>query len=410
MSMKKILIAIPAHRDDKCFNFALSSALAQNEDIAKIIVIDNNINRVNEIYFYNNKNFNYIKNDSNIGSLANFVKCWKFSNEKYFVWLGDDDFLAPDFADLALREIESTKSRVVAWSGIPTSFNSIKGVNKIGYYHPNISHDDSLIRIMQCMRFGKYNYPFYSIYNRDYLSIDPLEALVDWPVPCDGIDWAWSYYISFVGEIRNIDSQLYFYRSENWLDSSQLENLKSYYVKNIIKYKYIEDDRLIDVAVRINRLISFMVVMLIGLKQITNSEASCQKNYTKMIKNIFWIFYDNIILRRDWPSKVDYTANYINTEIMKRGGYINTIQLLNILIGMHDELVNKDNAILENFTEVLEKNLSIKLRLELINEEATKINIYIKIILTKCYKYYALTVTLLNINFLRNSFVNLKSK
>lgn len=266
----QITIAIPAFRagidSDRCIN----SALEQNPALTKVVILDNNMSPDRDIP---NKealisNGVYKKNEKNVGALNNFIACWHATSTRYFTWLGDDDFISPGFSDAIVSAIKVSSPNTTCWAGIPSQYNSRSGIQRSGIFFPDISSPSPIERLKQCAHFGKWNYPFYSVVDRDRVSIEPLASLVDWPASLDGFDWAWSYYLSISGRINIIPSQLYFYNTQNWIDTNAGNDFVSIYRDNFIMPNAELDFNAIESFVCMNRMLITMVLIIIGLEDL----------------------------------------------------------------------------------------------------------------------------------------------
>jgi hypothetical protein len=355
--MKSILtIAIPTYHEGYEFERCLSSALSQNKSKVEIVITDNNINRKLSVIekFLLNENVRYKKNDKNIGSISNFIECWHLAKTRYFTWLGDDDFLAPDFANVIINEIIKNKS-YIAWSGIPTHFTNINDIKKSGKIFRDISGSSPIKRIRLCALFGKWNYPIYSVIDRHRISIAPLQKISFWPLPLDGIDWAWSFYLAMCGDIKMIKNQLYFYNIGNWIDKNKSNNTVINYGNNYINSELNLCIKTISKCYNINRFINHFLLLIYGIdeslykKKIKeeNNIKQKHKKISEMIKDIFLF----LVHRHDVFSK-----NFFDENNLKLAEFNESI------ICISKKNLNIKNIILElskAYDVVLRDNISI---------------------------------------------------
>lgn len=97
-------IAIPVWKT-RFLKEAVGSVLNQTiGDFELIIVNDDSPDPVEDVMScFNDSRIRYFKNDKNIGSVNlvdNWNKCLAYARGKYFVLLGDDDMLEPDFMEV----------------------------------------------------------------------------------------------------------------------------------------------------------------------------------------------------------------------------------------------------------------------------------------------------------------------
>lgn len=103
MKFEKIdlTIGIPTCNRDKFIIRAVKSALHQKNCNVEVIVCDNSDNDNTEQLLKKYcllTNFKYIRNEFNLGPVANYNKCLENASGKYFMLLGDDDWLSPNYA------------------------------------------------------------------------------------------------------------------------------------------------------------------------------------------------------------------------------------------------------------------------------------------------------------------------
>ncbi|MBC6111853.1 glycosyltransferase family 2 protein [Pedobacter fastidiosus] len=97
----KFTIGIPAYKA-KFLKDCIDSILGQNySDFELIIVNDASPENIDEIVAnYNDTRLTYYKNDKNFGAINvvdNWNKCLSFAQGEYFILMGDDDLLDPNY-------------------------------------------------------------------------------------------------------------------------------------------------------------------------------------------------------------------------------------------------------------------------------------------------------------------------
>lgn len=217
----KIAIGIPIFRSDAVVNFAIESALSQASSVTEIIIADNASNRSAETIqrWRRDARVRYINSGSNVGPLCNFIRCWEASNERYFIWLGDDDFLHPSLGESLREQISKSTEETVAWNFLPSTHSSCSGTSISGNEFHEIDGRTSVERIIQIQRCNRWNHFFYSVYDRNQISINSLKFFqAHWKSYSNPIDWAWTYSVAISGKMALVPEQLYFYRDDNWRD------------------------------------------------------------------------------------------------------------------------------------------------------------------------------------------------
>jgi len=89
---------------------AVDSALSQLDVRVEIIVSDNNSSDATLQVMKNyegNPNIRYIRNSLNIGPVANYNQCLNLANGKYFMILGDDDWISGNYCSLLVESLEN---------------------------------------------------------------------------------------------------------------------------------------------------------------------------------------------------------------------------------------------------------------------------------------------------------------
>ena len=95
-----LTIAIPTYNRKMLLRRALDSIFCQNNPNLEVLVSDNASNdgtdellkEYSKIY----TNLRFVVNDTNIGSMNNFLNCLKRASGKYIILLGSDDLVLPD--------------------------------------------------------------------------------------------------------------------------------------------------------------------------------------------------------------------------------------------------------------------------------------------------------------------------
>ena len=95
-----------------------------------------------EVLCASDARFRYYRHSVNRGPTANFEFARAQAVGKYFIWLGDDDYLADDFIELCIQELERDRDLVLAAG--------------VAHYHSN---DGSLVRFGNVIQ-AESNAPF----------------------------------------------------------------------------------------------------------------------------------------------------------------------------------------------------------------------------------------------------------
>jgi hypothetical protein len=110
----------------------------------------------------------YHRQQDNVGLLNNFISAIRIAKGSYFRWIGDDDWLAPDFVSRTLECFAEDERRLMVTTQI--AYTSADGVTSSdnSYDGTLMASRDPVERLTEMMR----------LLNEGHLLIDPLYALV----------------------------------------------------------------------------------------------------------------------------------------------------------------------------------------------------------------------------------------
>ena len=197
----------------------MQSAMSQSDNCNEIIISVNNVERCSNLVddWRKDSRVKYINGNGNIGMYKNFVRAYDNSKNRYFCWLSDDDFLHPILADVVSSCILNNLDHdVLAWTGLSSVHSNGHCSRLTGRIYPSFTSTKPINRLRDVAFFGQWNYPFYSIFDKNKVSIETLRKFCDWPASVDGMDWAWTYSLALRGKIKVVPEQMYFYNIANW--------------------------------------------------------------------------------------------------------------------------------------------------------------------------------------------------
>jgi len=97
----KLSIGLPVYNGEKFIHKCLDSLLSQTFTNFEIIISDNasvdNTQKICQEYSKNDRRIRYIRQEKNIGLNPNFNFVLEQAKTKFFMWIGVDDFLLPDY-------------------------------------------------------------------------------------------------------------------------------------------------------------------------------------------------------------------------------------------------------------------------------------------------------------------------
>ena len=117
MSQKNTVhVVIPFYRDTTYLMKAIDSVLMQDHQEFRLLVVDDfsphtNVSRL--VADLNDPRIEYVRNASNLGLAKNFQNCLNLVTSDWFVMLGEDDILLPNYMSEMLAVANSQKNCAV---------------------------------------------------------------------------------------------------------------------------------------------------------------------------------------------------------------------------------------------------------------------------------------------------------
>jgi glycosyltransferase involved in cell wall biosynthesis len=127
--MPKLSIGLPVYNGEEFLPEALDCFLAQTFKDFEIIICDNaSTDRTSQIcreYSERDPRVRYIRNEKNLGLIANFNRVFELSTTPLFKWAAHDDLYRETYLESCVRLLDEDPSTVLAHSG--TAFISDNG-------------------------------------------------------------------------------------------------------------------------------------------------------------------------------------------------------------------------------------------------------------------------------------------
>ena len=118
----KITVGIPVFNGEKSIRRALDSVLSQTFLDFELVISDNastdSTQLICQEYKRNDKRIRYIRNEKNMGGIANFKLLLDESKTEYFVWLAADDYWDPTFLEKNLPILEKNLNIICSASQV----------------------------------------------------------------------------------------------------------------------------------------------------------------------------------------------------------------------------------------------------------------------------------------------------
>jgi glycosyltransferase involved in cell wall biosynthesis len=166
-----VSVGLPVRNGADRIADVVRSVLAQDHDHMELVICDNastdNTEDVCRDLVRADSRIVYHRQQINIGLLNNFISTIQIAKGTYFRWIGDDDWLAPDFVSRSLECFAEDERRLMVTTQI--AYTSASGTRSDNSYDgARMASQDPVERLTEMMR----------LLNESYLLIDPLYALV----------------------------------------------------------------------------------------------------------------------------------------------------------------------------------------------------------------------------------------
>jgi glycosyltransferase involved in cell wall biosynthesis len=167
-----VSVGLPVRNGADRIGEVVRSVLAQDYDHIELVICDNaSTDRTEDVcreLVRADSRIEYHRHQDNIGLLGNFISAIQMAKGTYFRWIGDDDWLAPDFVSRALECFTEDESRLIVTTQI--AYTSPDGVTSSDntYDGALMASHDPVVRLTEMLR----------LLNESHLLIDPMYALV----------------------------------------------------------------------------------------------------------------------------------------------------------------------------------------------------------------------------------------
>jgi glycosyltransferase involved in cell wall biosynthesis len=193
-----VVIGIPTFNRAELLARAIDSALAQDYSRLAIVIGDNASTdatpQVCQRYADAEPRVNYFRNPVNIGATPNFTEILKRAHGELFMWLGDDDWIDPNFISECVRVLVARHDVVIA-GGQAKYYRQgvLQGVGK-----PTACLSNSpASRVLSYYRQVDDNGIFYGVMRREAAARIEI-------VNCLGGDWLFMAAMAYQGKVETI--------------------------------------------------------------------------------------------------------------------------------------------------------------------------------------------------------------
>ncbi len=194
--MPQVTIGIPTFRRGALLRRAVASALAQSYPDVEVVVSDNCSNddtaSVGRELAASDARLRFLQQATNVGPTANLLAVLAAARGEYFMWLGDDDWIDPDYVQRCVELLEADPEVAVV-GGVCHNYRSDRliGTSKA----MELVHEDPRRRVIDYYSNVEDNPIFYGVMRRSLISRCTLANTL-------GADWMLMAQVAFCGKVR----------------------------------------------------------------------------------------------------------------------------------------------------------------------------------------------------------------
>ncbi len=170
-----VSIGMPVYNGGKYIREALDSLLAQTFENFELIISDNcstdGTSHICKEYTSRDSRVRYIRQDTNIGALANFQFVLEKSKAEYFMWAAYDDKWSSNWVEVLLQKLSGSIAGAAFGRVVPVDVNLkpyIHIANSQKFYFDSFRYWRKVKFYLDYEGRGKANL-FYSLFKRDWI-------------------------------------------------------------------------------------------------------------------------------------------------------------------------------------------------------------------------------------------------
>lgn len=217
-----VSIGIPTYNRSKLIGYAIRSILSQNYENLEIVISDNaskdETQEVCEAFAQKDPRVRYIRQPQNIGQNPNFRYVRDHAKGKYFMWVSDDDELAPNVLKSYVQFMEanpdysSVCGQIIYWAE-----------GKVAFCEEGLSMEDlsprkRVIRYYSTVVQGGL---WHGMHRRPVVKQVPVQVLM-------AGDWHFIAQVAFLGKIKHMYIPGYHKDYEGGVSSDHKKFLRSF--------------------------------------------------------------------------------------------------------------------------------------------------------------------------------------
>ena len=194
----RVTIGIPVYNAEKTIKRAITSLLAQTFRNFELIISDNASNdktaQICKKFLLKDSRIKYILQKKNIGASANFKFLLQKANKEYFMWMGSDDWISPEFLDENVSALHSNSKYVASAS--PNCFEGEENkYDKYVKFYLRGTPKERYVKLLQNAFFS--HGIFYSL-----MRTKIIKNMKNFNLSHTAADWSVNFFLSSKGEIN----------------------------------------------------------------------------------------------------------------------------------------------------------------------------------------------------------------
>lgn len=169
-----VSVALPVYNGGAHLKDVAESVLSQDHDRLELVISDNastdDTEEIARAIADADSRVVYRRHPENVGLLNNFVSAMHLARGDYLRWIGDDDWIAPDYLSRCLEVFERDPRLILVTTQM--AYTDDDGVRHVGTRQRDVlSSDDPVDRFIEVIRLltGGYLHvdPLYGLFRRD---------------------------------------------------------------------------------------------------------------------------------------------------------------------------------------------------------------------------------------------------
>lgn len=245
LNLPLVSIGIPTFNREATIGRALDSVLSQDYPNIEVIISDNaSTDRTGEIcatYAKNYPNISLTVQEKNKGPTNNFIEVLNFASGELFMWLGDDDWLDPDYVSTCVKALMGDTSLAMA-GGCAKYYRD--GAEAFTGFSTNLYQHSPLARMRKYYAQVGDNGIFYAVMRRKFATNNMLRN-------CMGGDWLFIAAMAYQGKI--LTAPCFVHRDLEGTSASKNKIAKTLGISTFsasFRYVFIAVDAFLDISSR----------------------------------------------------------------------------------------------------------------------------------------------------------------